>query len=157
MSFELKQIFTQIVAFLIMLWVLKKYLWHPLLSLMDERTRAIQTSFRQADEKNQLADLRLEEYDKKISEIKDEGQNIIQAAVKESQTIAQQIQQEAQRKAHEVLNRAQEQAKLDLTKARIELKKEIVDISFNALEKLVKAKLTKEDRDRFNLELIDEV
>ena len=157
MSFELKQILTQIVAFLIMLWILKKYLWTPLMSLMDERTRSIQASFQQAEETNQQADFRLEEYNKKIGEIKEEGQNIIQNAVKESQKIAEQIQQDAQLKALGVLNRAQEQAKLDLTKARVELKKEIVDISFLALEKLIKMKLTNEDRDRINKELIDEV
>lgn len=157
MSFELKQILTQIVAFLIMLWILKRYLWTPLMSLMDERARSIKASFQQAEEKNQQADLLLEQYEKKISEIKDEGQIIIQAAVKESQNISQQIQQDAQRKAHEILNRAQEQAKLDLAKARVELKKEIVEISFYALEKLINAKLTKEDKERFNLEVLDKV
>lgn len=157
MSFELKQIITQIIAFLIMLWVLKRYMWKPLMSVMDERTHKIQATFKEIEEKNQQADLRKAEYEKKISEIKDEGQVIIQNSVKEARKIAQNLEASAQQKAHEILNRAQEQAKLDLAKAKVELKKEIVDLSFHALEKLVRIKLTPEDRERFALDLMSEV
>lgn len=157
MSFELKQIITQIIAFLIMLWVLKRYMWKPLMELMDERTHKIQATFKEIEEKNRQADLRKAEYEKKISAIKDEGQVIIQNAVKEARTIAQNLEVSAQQKAHEILNRAQEQAKIDLAKAKIELKKEIVDLSFHALEKLVRITLTPEDRERFALDLMHEV
>lgn len=157
MSFELKQIVTQIVAFLIMLWILKRYLWRPLMILLDKRTQTIQNMFKEAEEKNKQSDELKAEYEDKIRGIEDEGQVIIQNAVKDSQKIARDIQLDAQKKAHELIHKAQEQAEMDLVKARVALKKDIVDLSFDALEKLVKVKLTPEDRERFGLELIDEV
>lgn len=157
MSFELKQVITQIVAFLIMLWILKRFLWGPLMSFLDKRTQTIQDMFNAAEEKNQQADVLKAEYEGKIQDIKDEGQVIIQNAVKDAQKIARDIQLDSQKKAHEVLHKAQEQAQIDLAKARVELKKDIVDLSFNALEKLVRMKFTPEDRERFGLELMDEV
>lgn len=157
MSFEFKQIITQILAFLIMLWILKRYAWKPLMAILDQRTRKIQHSFDEIDEKNRQADARLAEYEHKIAKVKEEGQLIIQTSVKEARRVAQEIQTDSQKKAHEILNKAQEEADRELDKARIKLKKNIVDLTFHAFEKLIKMRLTQEDKERFSLALIDEV
>ncbi len=157
MSFELKQIITQIFAFLLMLWILKRYVWKPLLSLLDERTRTIQAQFQEIAKKNAEASLRKQEYEQKINAIENEGQQIIQKAVKESQKIASDIQIESQKKAHEVILKAQEQANREVIKAKTELRHEMINTSFVALEKIVRTKLSQQERDRFARELIDEV
>jgi F-type H+-transporting ATPase subunit b len=157
MSFELKQTLTQIVAFLVMLWVLKRYAWKPLLGLLDERTEKIQASFDEAKAKNEQADERLEEYTSKIGLIQEEGKVIIQNAAKEASQLGQEIQDNAQRKAHEIIQKAHEQSVRDQQKARAELKKEMVDISFVVLEKLVHTKISKEDRERFSQKILEEI
>lgn len=157
MSFELKQTITQIVAFLVMLWVLKRYAWKPFLSLLDERSRTIQSAFDEAAAKNLQADERLDEYTGKIRNIQEEGQVIIQKAAKEAAQLAREIQEDAQAKAHEIIQKAHEQSQRDVQKARAELKKEMVDISFGVMEKLIHTKLKKEDRDRFAVEMLEEI
>lgn len=157
MSFELKQTLTQIVAFLVMLWVLKRYAWKPLLDLLDERTSKIQASFDEAKAKNLEADKQLEEYSKKIEHIQDEGKIIIQNAAKEASQLGQEIQENAQSKAQEIIQKAHEQSVREQQKARAELKNEMVEITFVMLEKLVHTKLKKEDRDRFALEILKEI
>ena len=157
MSLEIKQIITQIIAFLIMLWILKRYAWKPLLNLMDERTKKIQSLFDEIAEKNLLVDLRMSEYETRISEIKNEGQAIIQNSVKDARKIAQDLQIESQRKAHDILNKAQEEAKRELSKAKVEMKKEIVNLALLTFEKLMHMKLTKEEIDQYGTKLLDEV
>jgi F-type H+-transporting ATPase subunit b len=157
MSFELKQTITQILAFLVMLWVLKRYAWKPLLNLLDERTHKIQADLDLAKVKNQHADERLEEYSKRIAKIQEEGKVIIQNAAKEAGQLGQEIQENAQRKAHEIIQKAHDQCVREQENAREELKKEMIDISFVALEKLVHTKLKKEDRDRFLVEILKEI
>lgn len=157
MSFEVKQTITQIIAFLIMLWILNRYTWKPLLSLLDERTRKIQSIFNEAEETNHQADLRKKEYDEKIKAIKSEGQCIIQSAVKDAKKIADEIQVEAQKKMQAIIHKAHEQSARDLQKARVQFKKEMIDVSFIALEKIINVKLNKEERDRFALEILDEI
>jgi F-type H+-transporting ATPase subunit b len=157
MNIEIKQVITQILAFLVMLWILKKYSWKPLLSLLDERTNKIKAAFREAEEKNLQAEKYKAEYEQKIAALKNEGQVIIQNAVKEARQIAAEIQNESHKKANEILNKAKEQSDRELEKARVELKKEMIEISCLAFEKLVHQKLSQEDRDRFGLELMKEV
>jgi F-type H+-transporting ATPase subunit b len=157
MSFELKQTITQILAFLIMLWILNRYTWKPLLSLLDERKRKIQSLFKEADQKNQEADARLKEYNEKINLVKQEGQLIIQNSIKEAKKIANDLQADAQQKVQKMIEKAHEQSARDLQKAKAEFKKEMIAISFVALEKLIHVKLNQADRDRFALETLDDI
>lgn len=156
MSFEVKQIITQIIAFLIMLWILKKYAWNHLIDLLHDRTRIIQASFADADKKNQEADSLLSQYKGKISKIEDEGKVIIQNAITNAQKVAQELNEEAQHKATALIKRAQEEIVRQQAKAHEELKREIVDLTFSAFEKLVQVKLSKEDREKYGLQLMDQ-
>jgi F-type H+-transporting ATPase subunit b len=156
MSFEIKQIVTQIIAFLIMLWILKRYAWKPLLDIMHERTHKIQTIFDEAHKKNAEADQRLAEYDQKIQKVEDEGKLIIQNSIKQAQKAAQDLNSEAQAKARETIKKAQEEIAREHVKARKTLENEVVDLTCQAFEKLTKIKLTKEERDKLNVQLIDE-
>ena len=156
MSLEVKHVITQILAFLIMLWILKKYAWKPLLDLLHERTNKIQAAFKDADKKNEEADSRLAEYNLKISKIEDEGKVIIQHAIINAQKVAQELQTEAQSKATALIKRAHEEIVREQVRAHEELKRDIVDLTFSAFEKLVRVKLTKEDRDKYGLQLMKE-
>lgn len=156
MNIEIKQVITQILAFLIMLWILKRYTWQPLLSLLDERTAKIKAAFKEAEEHRAQADKYRVEYQQKIDDIKSEGQTIIQGAVQEARKIATDIQQDAHQKANEILTKAQEQSERDMIKGREQLKKEMIEVSCLAFEKLAHQKLTAEERDRLGFELMKE-
>ncbi|MBA3958463.1 MAG: F0F1 ATP synthase subunit B [Parachlamydiaceae bacterium] len=156
MTFELKQIITQILAFLIMLWILKRYAWKPLLEFMQERTDKIEAAFKEIETKNHRADARLEEYHHKIQELQKEGAVIIDHAIKKGQKAAHDLHVEAQRKTMELIEKAREQIERDKEKARCELKNEIVNLTCTAVEKLVRVKMTPEELNGLSLQLMDE-
>lgn len=157
MSFELKQTITQIIAFLIMLWILNRYTWKPLLALLDERSRKIRDLFSEAEDKNREADLKALAYDKKIREIKTEGQVLIQKAITDANRISDELRAQAQNKAQQIIQKGHEQSERDLQKARVEFKKDMVEVAFSALEKLIQVRLNKEERDAFALKLFDDI
>lgn len=157
MSFELKQTITQIIAFLIMLWILNRYTWKPLLALLDERSRKIRDLFSEAEDKNREADLKALAYDKKIREIKTEGQVLIQKAITDANRISDELRAQAQNKAQQIIQKGHEQSERDLQKARVEFKKDMVEVAFSALEKLIQVRLNKEERDAFALKLLDDI
>lgn len=156
MSFEIKQIITQMIAFLIMLWVLKKYAWKPLLDIMHKRTQKIQAAFDEANEKNLEADKRLAEYNLKIQKIHDEGKLIIQNSIQKAQKAAQDLNIETQAKSIEMIKKAKEEIAREHIKEKKRLENEVVDLTFQTFEKLTKIKLNKDERDKLNLQLIDE-
>lgn len=156
MSFEIKQIVTQIIAFLIMLWVLKRYAWKPLLDIMHERTERIQTAFDEANKMNLEADRRLADYNEKIRKINEEGDLIIQQAIQKAQKAAQDLNIETQKKSIEMIKKAKEEIARERIKQKKNLEGEVVDLTFQTFEKLTKLKLNKDERDKLSLQLIDE-
>ena len=156
MSFEIKHIITQIIAFLIMLWILKKYAWKPLLDIMHERTQRIQATFDEADRKNLEADKRLADYNLKIEKINEEGKLIIQNSIKKAQKISQDLNIEAHAKANDLIKKAQEKIVREHIEAKKILEGKVIDLTFLAFEKLTKVKLNKDERDKLSLQLIDE-
>lgn len=156
MSLEVKQIITQIIAFLILLWILNRYAWKPILEIMHKRTEKIRAEFAEAEEKNLEADRRCQEYDQKIQNIEEEGKLIIQNAIKNAQKAASDVNSEAQVKANEMIKKVQEQISREYAKTRKTLEKDAVDMTFLAFEKLTKIKLTKEEKDKLEMQLIEE-
>lgn len=53
LDLDLGQIIVQIIGFLAMLWILKRYGWKPLLDLLDARRQKIQSEFDSIEEKKE--------------------------------------------------------------------------------------------------------
>ena len=87
MDLDIKEILIQIVAFLLMLWVLKKFGWKPLLNVMEERKKAIQSEFDAIAEARKETEMLAKSYQDKLSTIDAEGRLKIQEAVRQGQKI----------------------------------------------------------------------
>ena len=81
MDIQLGQVFTQIVAFLIMLWVLKLFAWKPVLEVLEERKAKIAGEFKALETKQKEADDLKAEWQKRIKGIDHEARIKIQDAV----------------------------------------------------------------------------
>ena len=92
-----QQILTHAVGFLIALWVLKKFAWKPLLSLMEERRNKIVEEFNEIDnEKAKVAELTAE-YEAKLRDIESERRAKLVEAVDEGKKLAAEIKAKARR------------------------------------------------------------
>ncbi len=157
MNIEIEQILTQIVAFLLMLWVLKRFAWKPFLEILHHRTDTIRSEFASIEHKQQEVQEMSDLYAKKLQGAQEEARRIIQEAIHESRLIAQNIQRDAQHQAKEMIQHAQEAAHQELNKAKGELRQEIITLSTALFEKLVRKKLDPKENQRLLDELLDEV
>ncbi len=141
MDIEISQILTQIVAFLIMLWILKRYGWKPLLDLLEERRKKIESEFDaialQKEEANKLNEV----YKEKLREIESEARHKIQEAVVHGQKIADEMQAEIQANAKEVMLKAKAEVKEEISRAKNQLKNDLINMSVNIAEKILREKL----------------
>lgn len=153
---EVGQIITQIFAFLVMLWVLKRYGWQPLLSLLEERQQKIKSEFDQiAAEKGEVKKLE-EEYREKLKGIEKEARHEIQDAVNQGRKIAMEIQQDAQSVAKALIDKAKLEAERELTIAKKKFKEEIVNTSVTIAEKILQEKLDEETHKKLIAEFVRE-
>ena len=141
MSFEWQQIVTHLVGFLIFVWVLKKFAWGPLLTLMDERRDKIAGEFARIDqEKAAVAEL-TEQYQSKLAEIDSERRARLVEAVDEGKKIAEQIKVDAEARARELAEKAKVDLEREVTKAKGQLKEDMVRITMSAAEKIIGERL----------------
>jgi F-type H+-transporting ATPase subunit b len=134
-------LFTNIVAFLIFLFLLRKFAWGPLMSLLDARREKIKADYAAAAGKLGEAEQLRADYDAKLAEIKALERERLQEAVKRGEEISGRLQEEARAKAGDFLGRAEAELEREVGAARLELRAQVVTLALGAAEKLMKEKL----------------
>ena len=157
MNLSLQEIITQALGFLLLVWVMKRIFWKPLLGMLEARRSQIEEAFRQIESsKKEIALLRTD-YESRIVKIEEEARGKLQAAIDEGRKIARDIQEKARQEAKDVLARSKENLSLEVAKARIELRREIAELTLLATEKFLREKMTPEKNREKILELIEEL
>ena len=136
----------QVVNFLILLFILKKFLYKPLLKVLDARKKTIEDSLKNAEEiEKKLADTNIE-VEKILAKAVNEGQKIMD----QSRQAAAQITEDAHKTAIEILSKANEQALGVMQTERVKLKQEIRDnlgdLVTLALEKVTGITVSKKEQ-----------
>lgn len=141
MNFELQQLLTHAVGFLITVWLLKRFAWGPLLAIMEERRKKIADEFEAIDqEKNFVAGMRAD-YEAKLKQIESERRQKLVEAVNEGKKIAEDIKAQAREEARQIAHKAKDDLEREVAKARVQLKEEMVSITMTAAEKILHEKL----------------
>lgn len=148
---------TQIVTFVIFFWLLKKFAWGPLLAVLHERQQRIEEGF--ADIKRQQAAAAAVEaqYQERLRNIEQEARARIQEAIAEGRRVAAELTEQARVEAGQITDRAQRNIAIEVAKARQELKGEIVNLTIEASERLMRKQLDGDEQRRLVGTFIEEL
>ena len=154
---EWQQILSQAISFLVLLWVLRRFAWRPLLGVLDQRRARIEDDLRQAAQ--QKADLvRLqEEYQQRLAKIEEEARAKIQQAILEGKRIAGEVQEQARAQANAIITKSKETVELKLAKAKVTLRDQVTEMTMRAVERLLREKLDAEKDRRLVGLVLDEL
>lgn len=155
MDIDVKQVLIQIVAFLIMLWILKRFGWKPLLNLLEERKRAIQNEFDSIEDSKKDIKKLSEEYEEKLKNIDAEARLKIQESVQEGRKISQEILQETQKQAKIILNKARIEVGNEMTNAKKQFKNDLINLAASISEKMLKEKLDSETHKKLIIDFVE--
>ena len=138
---DLQQIISQAIVFVLLVVVLKRVAWKPVLALLDERRRRIESDLQQAaDAKAEMATLQ-QEYTARLAKIDEEARHKIQEAVQEGRRIAGEIQEQARTQAQQILTKSEQTIALELAKAKVTLRDAVADMTVEAAERLLRQRL----------------
>lgn len=150
-------VITQIIGFLIALWILKAFAWKPLLKMLDDRRNKIAGDIDDAEKIKIEADDLLEAYKGKLRDIDNEARAKIQEAISEGTRIASEIREQARDESRQVLAKSREELSRDVAKARVQLRDDIISMALGAAEKVISAKLDEEEHKRILEDFLKEV
>lgn len=157
MGLEIGQIVTHIIGFLIAVFLLKKFAWKPLLSILEERRSKIKSEFDNIEDEKRKVDDLLSDYQTKLKEIDSLARVKIQEAARDGQKLANEIKENARKESKDILTRAREEIQMDVDKAKVQLKNDLVNMTIRATEKLIRERLDEEKDKKLIAEFIDAV
>ena len=141
--------------------VMKKFLWVPVLKMIEDRQQEIDSMYSQADAAQAEAKALQQEYQQKLSVAAETSERIVKEAVARGQSREEEIIRQANREAAAIMDKASADIALEKKKAINEAKDEISVIAMAIAGKVVGRSLTGADQaqlvDRFIEELGDEV
>jgi F-type H+-transporting ATPase subunit b len=151
------QMATQILAFLIFVWILKRYAWGPLTAMIDARKAAIEEQFDRIAGLEKDAKALEAQYAAKMKDIDTEARKHVQEAVGEGRRVRDEIIERARQEGEELREKQQRLLQLEVAKARIELRDEIVGMTIAATEKLLRENLDHDRQRGLVTRFLDEV
>lgn len=144
MNIVWQQLVTHALGFLLVVWLLKKYAWGPLMAMIDERREKIVSDFREIELQKQDVAQQKGAYEDKLKAIEQERREKLIEGVNEGQKIAAELKSKAQAEAKEIIVRAKAETQRELAKAKVQLKNDMVDLTLAATEKILRERLTAE-------------
>lgn len=141
MEIQIQQLLTHAIGFLIVLWILKRFAWGPLLSLMEERRNRIAGEFQKIQQDQAAVDRLAADYEAKLKDIDNERRARLVEAVNEGKKVAEEIKAVAQNDAKLITAKAKSELERDVAKAKVQLKEDMISLTITAAEKIINEKV----------------
>ena len=151
-------IFWMVIVFGIVLFVLRKFAWKPILNALKDREESITSALNSADLARKEVEGLKADNEKVIAEARREKDTIL----KEAKEIKEKIIAEAKEKANAETQKSIEQARLQIqsekTAAINDIKKQVAELSVMIAEKVIKKELgNKGEQEKMVDDLVDDI
>lgn len=137
--------------------VLKRFLFKPLMKLIEERQNEIDTMYAEADEAKNAAHMLQSEYQARLDAAAETTDRLVKEAVVRGQRREEEIVQKANAQADAILQKASADIAQEKKKMLNEAKDEISGIAIQIAEKVVGRQLQEQDQSRLFEEFINEL
>jgi F-type H+-transporting ATPase subunit b len=145
------------VNFLLLLFLLSRLLYRPVLKMLDERAERIRESLERAEQVQAQAES--DEQERRAQA--DDARRQVQAMLTQATTMAEQVKAEARQAAQEearrIVERAQAEATAERDQAMSELRQQVAELSILAAERVVRASLDSQTNRRLVEEFLTEL
>ena len=138
---ELGTIFWTLVTFLILLFLLGRYAWKPLLALLDERERTVKDGLDAAQKARAEADDLLRKNQEFQAAARRETAALLEQGRRESEALRAEILAQARSEAQALVEQGQKQIQYEQRQAMESLRRQVADLAIGAAERLIQRQL----------------
>ena len=136
-SVDIWKLAFQVINFLILLYLLNRFLFKPVLARLDERSAKIGKGLEDAEAAARDRELARAEREAAVSEARKEAAEMLASANKIATDTRNEILAEARTEAEKVTARARDEITAEKEKAMAELRAQVADLALSAAGKLV--------------------
>jgi len=144
-----------IITFILLLFVLRKFAWNPLLSALEQRESSIRESLEESQRARQEAQALLQENQRQLAEANRESARIIEQGREEAERVKASMTDQARLEGQRLVEEARRQIVRERQAAIQALKSTAADLALQATERLLSTSVTSEDHRRLVTEFLD--
>ena len=141
LGIDWKLLITQALAFVILLWILKKFVYPPLIKSIDDRRSQIEAGLKEAKQSQEALEKAEAKVDDMLARARKDADDIVARSQQEAQGLVAAAEAKAKQRADQIVAAAQAQLAADVNRARAELKAETVKLVAAATEHIIGEKL----------------
>lgn len=134
----------QIINFLLLVLILAKFAYRPIMQMLEERQQKITDNIDSAERIRQEAEELKIGYQEQLAQARVQAQAIVEKAEKLAEEAKQEILQEARIESARILKTVQEEVARERTLALAQLKGEVVALSMAAATKIIEKNMDNE-------------
>jgi F-type H+-transporting ATPase subunit b len=146
-----------LVIFILVIVVLGKFAWGPLLNALQQREQFIRTSLQEAKSDREAAEARLQQYEAKLQEAATEATQIVEQGRQEAEKAKARIEEKARTEADKMVERARREIDLAKQSAIKDLYATSAGLATDIAGKVLKRELSPQDHERLIRESIEEL
>jgi F-type H+-transporting ATPase subunit b len=147
--------FWTLVIFFILLAVLAKWAFPPILGYAQAREERIQEQLDEAKQAREEAQAALEQQREELAEARQEAQSIIAESKQDAETVRQELLSKAKEEQQEVVERAKREIEREREQALEVIRQEAVDLTINAASHLLGKRVDADEDRRVVQEFLD--
>ena len=137
-----------LVIFVLVVILLGKFAWGPVLGLLKQREEFIHKSLSDAKHDRDEAEARLKEYAAKLQSAQREAIGIVEDARRDAERLREELRERAKAEAETMIKNAERQVQLETSRALQQIRKEAVDLSVTIASKLLQRNISKDDNEK---------
>lgn len=151
-------IFWMTIAFGLLLWILAKFAWKPIMKGLKEREDTIDEALNEANKaREEMKELKFSN-EQLLKEAKEERDAILRDARKVKESIIEESKEKANEEANRILENAKDSIQYEKLAAIHEMKNELASLSIEIAEKILKEELSSKEKHQKLIErLINDV
>ena len=150
-------IFWEVVSFGILLWVLYKFAFPPILEALETRERKIRDSIEQAEQNRLTAEQRLAEYEAKLNGAAQEAEAIVADAKAKAQRLLEENEQRLRTESERIQAETTQEIERERRKALQDIRNEAADLALTVAERVLERSLSDDDHRRLAQQAVQAV
>ncbi|WP_102411794.1 F0F1 ATP synthase subunit B [Beduinella massiliensis] len=139
----------QICNLLILTALIKKFLFKPVMAVLDKRQAEIDGMYSEADKAEARAKALKSEYEQRLATAREEADGLVQNAMRTAQVRSDEIVGEARERAVMLKNKADQEIEQERKKAFMDVKNELSGIAVDIASKVVEREVDAKDHEAF--------
>jgi len=154
---DLGNVFWSLLTFLLVLVVLGKFAWKPILSALQRREEFIRDSLHQAKRDREAAEARLKEYNDKLMAARAEASAIVEEGRRDAEVVRRKLEEAARTEASQTLERTKREIAIATDTALKEIYSQSAKLATELASRVIRKELNAQEHQRLIAESIDEL